>query len=313
MNQTICYQLDLNQFKKIQIFFKAYRCETKNEYLLAAYQYEKVHLSIYQSLKMVIQGSDLKKIQTLFKKEFDLNLNLNENQKINSQNSAIDLNHLIGCDEVGVGDFFGGLVTACVYLEDSDYQKAKQYQLADSKQLSDSQILALYPTLIQEFKYATAAFSPSEYNAFYTQFPNNHLVKTYLHNKALSRLIHQYQLVDYEIVMDAYVSKNKYEQYLKTLKIDHPVMIQHFETKAESKYLAVAIASMIARGMFLTQMEKLNQALGMNLPLGINYDKIYPVSFALIDQYGLDKFAKLTKHHFKTYQMVLEAYQNQKK
>lgn len=311
MNNVISYQLKNNEYKNIKNFFETYRQDHENQYVLDVYDYQGFKITIYNSLKMVIQGKNLNEIVTLFNCQFGIDLNVkNESNKL--IDNQIDQAYIIGCDEVGVGDFFGGLVTACVYLNQEDLLKAQLLKINDSKQLDDQKILEIYPLLIKDFQYATASFSPSEYNKFYEEHPNNHLIKTYLHNKALSRLITKIK-PPYKIVMDAYVSKQKYEQYLVQLNIKNPIKVDYFVPKAENKFLAVGMASMIARATFLIQMNKLNKKLNLFLPLGVNYEKIYEASFFVLGKYGINIFNKLVKKHFKTYNLVLDEYEKKNK
>ena len=53
------------------------------------------------------------------------------------------MNGLIGCDEVGVGDYFGPIVTCACYIDNTNLEKFKKLKIKDSKKLSDEYILQI--------------------------------------------------------------------------------------------------------------------------------------------------------------------------
>ncbi len=57
--------------------------------------------------------------------------------------------------------------------------------------------------------------------------------------------------------MDEYCNATNYKKYLKQIHPDKTVDIDVFKTQAESSYIAVACASIIARVYFLNQIEML--------------------------------------------------------
>ncbi|AAP56698.2 Ribonuclease HIII-domain protein [Mycoplasmoides gallisepticum str. R(low)] len=59
------------------------------------------------------------------------------------------------------------------------------------------------------------------------------------------------------IVLDQFVNQNKYYQYLTDFKVEPIIKIDLMEEKAESKYLSVAVASILARAFYLELCQKL--------------------------------------------------------
>ncbi|WP_231992512.1 ribonuclease H family protein [Mycoplasmoides gallisepticum] len=59
------------------------------------------------------------------------------------------------------------------------------------------------------------------------------------------------------IVLDQFVNQNKYYQYLTDFKVEPIIKIDLMEEKAESKYLSVAVASILARTFYLELCQKL--------------------------------------------------------
>lgn len=67
------------------------------------------------------------------------------------------------------------------------------------------------------------------------------------------------------------------------------------EEKAEGKYLAVAVSSIIARNLFLENLDKLSQETGYTLPsgAGVKSDKVASQILAAYGMSGLEHTAKL--------------------
>ncbi|MDE7434169.1 MAG: hypothetical protein K2M43_03605 [Mycoplasmoidaceae bacterium] len=99
-----------------------------------------------------------------------------------------------------------------------------------------------------------------------------------------------------KIVMDEYVNRQKYYSYLDEYEreISHP-NIDIFTPNAESKYTAVALASMIARMYFLYDIKGMSKAAGFKIPLGSASTKIMNAA-KKIDPKDRHKYIKL---HFK--------------
>ena len=88
-----------------------------------------------------------------------------------------------------------------------------------------------------------------------------------------------------------------YEKYLKNEANHFPNPIT-LEEKAEGKYLAVAVSSIIARDLFLENLENLGKELGYQLPSGAGTasDK---VASQILQAYGMKGLNFCAKLHFK--------------
>ncbi|MES3518830.1 hypothetical protein ACK3C2_03890 [Mycoplasmoides gallisepticum] len=60
------------------------------------------------------------------------------------------------------------------------------------------------------------------------------------------------------IFLDQIVNQNKYYQYLTDFKVEPIIKIDLMEEKAESKYLSVAVASILARAFIQKLLNKIN-------------------------------------------------------
>ena len=100
-----------------------------------------------------------------------------------------------------------------------------------------------------------------------------------------------------KIVIDAFTSSQNYEKYLKNEANHFPNPVT-LEEKAEGKYLAVAVSSIIARDLFLENLENLGRELGYQLPSGAGTasDK---VASKILQAYGMKGLHFCAKLHFK--------------
>ncbi|ALD66663.1 ribonuclease HIII [Spiroplasma cantharicola] len=245
-------------------------------------------ISIYNTNTLLIQGKKAL--------EFSLKYNLKDHKINKVVNKFITLPN-IGCDEVGVGDFFGPLITCCAYVE-RDFEIKYPTLLAeitDSKKITDINIYNLFEKIKDKVIWEIYILENKKYNQAFDIYKNTHILKAICHNQALKRLFrNNNNLKEIPIIMDQFASEKNYYNYL----IDQEIIIKdiHFETKAESKYLSVACASIIARYHFLESIKDLEKEYNVKLPLGAsNNVKEY------VNKYKAemkDKVTSFTKMHF---------------
>ena len=98
-------------------------------------------------------------------------------------------------------------------------------------------------------------------------------------------------------MIDAFTSAKNYDKYLaqEANRFSNPISL---EEKAEGKYLAVAVSSIIARDLFLENLENLGRELGYQLPSGAGTasDK---VASQILQAYGMQGLNFCAKLHFK--------------
>ena len=187
------------------------------------------------------------------------------------KNEDINFSEYIGCDEVGNGDFFGGITFAAVYVNEETINFLKQLGVDDSKKLTDDFIIQIYPEIIKKCKYVQKIMYPKEYNELYSKFQNINTVKTFGHNYCITKIqlaCNKHLQRHVPVIMDQYCHPSTYQKHLLFIdnKIENYQKVDHFETKAESKYIGVAAASVIARYNFIKMMNELNEKLHNRLP-----------------------------------------------
>ena len=166
--------------------------------------------------------------------------------------------------------------------------------IRDSKKITDEKIKDIVPKIINKIPHTTFILYPSEYNE--KGITNMNKIKAILHNKVLYNLIHKDNYDYKKIVVDQFVYPQKYYEHLAGT--NNIVKDITFTTHAEDKCLSVAVSSIISRYVFLKEMDKLSNEIGVNLPkgAGINVDE---VGKNLIDKFGFDILKKYAKLNFK--------------
>lgn len=200
-----------------------------------------------------------------------------------------------GSDEVGTGDYFGPVVVCAVILQEKDMPLIHQYQITDSKQMNDEKIREIAPLLMKQCLYSLLILENERYNQI--QPTNNlNMIKAKLHNKAYCNLKHKVNQMPSFCVIDQFAPSHLYYRYLTNeSEVFHGL---HFETKAESKYPAVAAASVIARYAFLVKMDQLSQIVGAEIPKGAHKEvDIFLREY--MQTHTLEDLSKIAKLHFK--------------
>ena len=208
-----------------------------------------------------------------------------------------NINH-IGSDEVGCGDYFGPIVVCAAYVKKEDVEYLKSINVQDSKKISDETIVKIADKIKKRIKYASFVLSNEKYNEITNQkYYNMNKIKAYLHNFVLFNLSKKTKFNDL-IVVDQFCDEKLYYQYLNDFPNNEIVDNISFTTKAESKYLAVACASIIARDIFLKEIDKMSKETGKNILLGAN-EKVDELARNILEEKGFDYLAKYVKVNFK--------------
>lgn len=272
--------------KEIQTFLEHYPTSlapSKNPYIRYFLRLPQATVSIYTSGKVLLQGEGAEKYASFFGYQV-----LEENR---GQNLP-----LIGTDEVGNGSYFGGLAVVASFVTPDQHDFLRKLGVGDSKTLTDQKIRQIAPILKEKIQHQALLLSPSKYNEVIGDRYNAVSVKVALHNQAIYLLL-QKGVQPEKIVIDAFTSAKNYDKYLaqEANRFSNPISL---EEKAEGKYLAVAVSSIIARDLFLENLENLGRELGYRLPSGAGTasDK---VASQILQAYGMQGLNFCAKLHFK--------------
>ncbi|MDR1697883.1 MAG: ribonuclease HIII [Erysipelotrichaceae bacterium] len=216
----------------------------------------------------------------------------------------MELQTHIGTDEVGTGDFFGPIVVAAALVETRAIKELLALGIKDSKRMNDKIILSLGTKLCDLVKHQVLILTPRVFNQEMQKYHNIKIILAKLHNLALRKLLHREKLSAFKqaIIIDQFVSAEHYFKYLEDEKqVVTPVI---FETKAEDKYLAVALASCLARYYFLLEMKRIGQKYHTAIPLGAG-NIVDTFASELLSKIGVMALNDIVKMTFKNYQRVI--------
>lgn len=260
-----------------------------NPYVTFAAKVKGVTVLVYTSGKVVFQGANAETIAEQFGYQ---SASQSTSDTVSGQNIP-----LIGSDEVGNGSYFGGLAVVASFVTPDDHALLKKLGVDDSKNLTDSKIRQIAPILENNIKHKALLLSPQKYNQVVGKgkMHNAVSVKVALHNQAIYLLL-QDGVKPEKIVIDAFTSRQNYQKYLKNEanQFANPLTL---EEKAEGKYLAVAVSSIIARNLFLENLDKLSQEVQYKLPSGAG-SQSDKVASQILTAYGMSGLEHTAKLHF---------------
>jgi len=198
---------------------------------------------------------------------------------------------VIGCDEALKGDTFGGIVCAgffCTKEMENEFSG-----ILESKRMTDNKIILTAERLIEQYpdNFFVVDIDAKKYNELIAnQTMTEILNASYI--QIITQLLPRTKQNELKIVIDEYPGSKVLEDYANNI-----VVMQ----KAESHYIQVAIASVIARYYALKQIESLSKKANIRIPLGSTH-----VSDALqfLKDNNMD-FTEYTKTNFKNVRLFL--------
>ena len=200
--------------------------------------------------------------------------------------------NFIGCDEVGVGDFFGPVVYVSVSFDKDIIELLSKLnlQIRDSKKLDDQEIIDIYKQVVDIVPFSSQICFDSQIDDNLNSIGQ----KVYFHHQ---NVLNQKK----RIIIDLFTTENSFYKYSKELNITWPNDII-LKTKADSIYMTVALASIIARALFLIEMDKLNKKYQIIFPLGAG--NVLPTARKFVDLYSKEELATFCKTSFKTFNEI---------
>lgn len=288
MNNTITLKLKSIQEEQLFKTFSEFQT-TPPQYAKWQLKPENCVITCYTSGKTVFQGKDANVYATAFMQGQD---EIPNTATTNQYPQA-------GSDEVGTGDYFGPVCVCASYVTQDNVDFLIKLGVRDSKQMSDTDMLKIGPLLMERIPHSLLIVPPQKYNRVH-ESNNLNAIKAKLHNQAYINLAKKIELPSFKII-DQFTPKTSYYRYLK----NEPQIIRdiHFETKAEDKYLSVAVGSIISRYGFLKTWEEMEKKYNMTLPKGSG-DQVDIVAQAFVERYGLERLGEIAKLHFKNTEKI---------
>ncbi|MFH1276076.1 MAG: hypothetical protein ABIH82_03115 [Candidatus Woesearchaeota archaeon] len=232
-----------------------------------------VSLILYTSGKLLLQGSQ-HKVENMA--EFLVKKGVGKLEKEEVFRKEVGI--IIGSDETLKGDTFGGMVVAAVKADINARKKLMELGVADSKKLDDKEILPMAEKIKKITECQIISILPEEYNKHNKNLNVTKMLDR-LHFEAASYLSPGTHVVD---------------------KYPGCSVGDVMEEKAESKYVEVAAASILARAAGLQQFDFLSVQAGFPLPKGSTHVKL---ALQEVKDRGLDlnKFVKVEFNNVKEF------------
>ena len=296
---TYTLEANENQIAKIHAYYAFFSIPSKNQYARYMFKLPKVTITVYNSNKVVFQGEASIIEYEKWQESKAVKL---VTEKVFSKSTSS-----IGSDEVGTGDYFGPIIVVSAYIDEPIKQKLANFSITDSKKLTDKYILEIGEILKRQVPHKLLICDNKKFNSLHQKGYNMNKIKALMHNRALYDLAAKKTAK--KIIVDQFTSVNSYFRYLK----DQEEIVKDitFETKAESKYFAVAAASIIARYSFLKYFEDMKKATGYNLLKGAS-SKVDEVAAKIIEEKGLVYLYNISKISFKNTKKALAIYEQKK-
>lgn len=208
----------------------------------------------------------------------------------------------IGTDESGKGDYFGPLVIAGVLLNKTDERRLMSIGVQDSKKNSDAknrEIAAQIRELLGDEKCKIVFILPEKYNELYGKMKNLNLLLAWGHARAIENILATSECN--HAIADQFGD----ESYIKKALMEKGKMIELFQTPKGERDIAVAAASILARDMYLKQLELLSKKANIDLPKGAS-PEVERIARIIVQRQGKEKLRCYAKLHFKTTERVMK-------
>ena len=222
-----------------------------------------------------------------------------------------------GSDESGKGDYFGPLVVCCAYTDEALSAEMQKLGVKDCKQMTDKAVLqagAKLRSLLGDGGYCVVKLGPAAYNRLYAKMRNINRMLAWAHGTAIEGLLEKRPSCDRVVVDQFAPTEATIKRALKPLGKKARVEQRH---KAESD-IAVAAASVIARELFLRDIEKMRAEIfgdappadgaeKQKVPIGSSDPRVRRLAEEMVRKDGPVWIMNHCKAHFQTTDKVLEA------
>lgn len=292
MNKVI--KVDKDKIDKLINYYEPFMRDKKPPYSVFQAKDGDTVVTLYESGKVMFQGPTAD-IDAAFWGEAIL---------IEKESFTFNTEDSIGSDEVGTGDYFGPIVVVAAMIKEENKDKLMELGIKDSKALTDEHILKISPKLKGLCDYSYFILNNKVYNEYNEKGYNMNKLKALMHNDCLLKMHNKYPEIK-KIIIDEFTTKERFYDYIadETNKIDNLTSL----TKGESKSLAVATASVIARYIFLKEMDKLSDKVHYPLPKGAG-PQVDSAGKDLVKEHGKEILKEIAKYNFGNTKKILDIY-----
>lgn len=204
----------------------------------------------------------------------------------------------IGTDESGKGDFFGPLVIAGVLVTPESVLRLEKIGVRDSKRITDNRVTELGTIIRKQFPNSIVVIGPERYNELYEKIRNLNRLLAWGHARAIENILEKHEC------QCALTDQFGDEKFVKNALLEKGKKIELVQRPKAEEDLAVAAASILARGEFVRRLKNLSESCGMDLPKGCT-GNIVEVGKRLTEKSGTEILRRIAKCHFKTTKQIL--------
>jgi len=293
--KNVLSQVDWDNFS---VELNIEKINVKSPYELERFSAVGIAVVVYTSGKIVLQGGNItdefvQKVSAILGLESDI---------VEPVISKPFVNH-IGVDEVGKGDFFGPMVVCSAFVTSEMLEKIQKSEIRDSKKLSDSTMCDLYDEFGGDIPHIVSIVTPEIYNIEYSKVKNVSILLAQNHAKCIEELLERLDkdgIKCEKVVIDQF-SKKKDRVTSLLGERGKKVVFEQFH-KGESD-VAVAVASVFARAVFVKKWKEMDESYGFRFPKGATH--VIYAGKQFVKLYGEDRLGEVAKMSFRTSKQVL--------
>lgn len=306
---NIVFKVSDNIKEKMIEYYQDLKKDKTPPYTVFQAQEADTIITMYESGKVMFQGMSADIDANMWKdQERHLNnRNIDEELKEKAKKEEIDKSYYyfdaIGSDEVGTGDYFGPIVVAATLVTKDTRKLLESLKIDDSKKMNDDKIRRCAPIIMNKIPYEIKILNNVEFNILTRKNYNMNKIKAIMHNEVLFKLSNR-ETNYHKIIVDQFAKPINYFSYLKQENVQDKVTKITFLTKAESKHLSVAAASVICRYIFLEELDKLSEKYGVKLQKGAG-ELVDKQGKELVSKYGEKILHEISKINFKNTEKIL--------
>ena len=265
---------------------------------------EKANLTVFRTGKVLVQGKASSKLKASLEARSGARPAKTKGRSgpsdVAGSRPKLDGTPRLGIDEAGKGEYFGPLVMAGARI--TGKEKAREMQeigVRDSKVLGVAQARRMSGLILEALgteNVCVVSLGPREFERRRGVSGNVNVLLGELSVEILDELKQEVDLV----VVDEFAkaARSYVEPY-----VPEGVRLE-VRSKADRDDAAVAAASILARGRYLQEMERLSEEVGFELPRGATH--VLGPARRVVRERGTEGLANVAKVSFSTTDRVLE-------
>ena len=272
-------------------------------YAVFSYKRPSLKVTWYNSGKLLVQGKGTKEFVE-FTLEPEVLGEAAFGEMLNAEPEQFDPR--IGVDESGKGDFFGPLVVAGVYINNSIVRALDKMGVKDSKAItSDKKISKLAEGIrnISGCVHSVVPIGNASYNRLHQQMRNVNKILAWGHARVIENLLGQRDRMNPAPVRAISDQFSRSKSTIQSALMEEGRQLELVQMHKAESDLAVAAASILARDVFVQRINDLSNEFDLELPKGASA-KVDQVGVEFLSKHGINKLGQAAKLHFRTTQKI---------